>query len=86
MLLWGERLARLKSIVYKLQKALTLKGRYITINQTQFYSEQFDKMCTKYILKEKQEVDGEEKNVVLLETFKNIEIINFLADLLNGGE
>jgi two-component SAPR family response regulator len=79
-------LARLKSIVYKLQKALTLKGRYITINQTQFYSEQLDKMCTKYILKEKQEVDGKEKNVTLLETFRNIDIINFLADLLNGGE
>ena len=46
-------MARLKSIVYKLQKALTLKGRYITINQTQFYSEQLNKMCTKYILKEK---------------------------------
>lgn len=79
-------MARLKSIVYKLQKALTLKGRYITINQTQFYSEQLDKMCTKYILKEKQEVDGKEKNVTLLETFRNIDIINFLADLLNGGE
>lgn len=79
-------LARLKSIIYKLQKALTLKGRYITINQTQFYSEQLDKMCTKYILKEKQEVDGKEKNVTLLETFRNIDIINFLADLLNGGE
>ena len=79
-------MARLKSIVYKLQKALTFKGRYITINQTQFYSEQLDKMCTKYILKEKQEVDGKEKNVTLLETFRNIDIINFLADLLNGGE
>ena len=45
---------KLKSIVYKLQKALILKGRYITINQTQFYSEQLDKMCTKYILREKQ--------------------------------
>ena len=79
-------MARLKSIVNKLQKALTLKGRYIAINQTQFYSEQLGKMCTKYILKEKQEINGEEKNVILLETFKNIDIINFLADLLNGGE
>lgn len=79
-------MARLKSIVYKLQKALTLKGRYITINQTQFYSEQLNKMCTKYILKEKQEIDGEDKNITLLETFKMIDIINFLADTLNGGE
>lgn len=78
-------MAKLKSIVYKLQKALTIKGRYITINQTQFYSEQLDKMCTKYFLREKQEVDGEEKNVTLLETFRMIDIINFLADMLNGG-
>lgn len=79
-------MAKLKSIVYKLQKALTLRGRYITINQTQFYSEQLDKMCTKYFLREKQEIDGEEKNVTLLETFRMIDIINFLADMLNGGE
>lgn len=79
-------MARLKSIVYKLQKALTLKGRYIAINQTQFYSEQLEKMCTKYYLREKQEVNGEEKNVTLLETFRTIDIINFLADMLNGGE
>lgn len=77
---------KLKSIVYKLQKALILKGRYITINQTQFYSEQLDKMCTKYILREKQEIDGEIKNITLLETFKMVDIINCLADLLNGGE
>ena len=76
---------KLKSIVYKLQKALILKGRYITINQTQFYSEQLDKMCTKYILREKQEIDGEIKNITLLETFKMVDIINCLADLLNGG-
>lgn len=76
---------KLKSIVYKLQKALILKGRYITINQTQFYSEQLDKMCTKYILREKQEIDGEIKNITLLETFKMVDIINYLADLLNGG-
>ena len=78
-------MAKLKSIVYKLQKALTLKGRYITINQTQFYSEQLSKMCTKYFLKEKKEIDGEEKNTILLETFRMIDIINFLADELNGG-
>lgn len=75
-------MARLKSIVYKLQKALFQRGRYISINQTQFYSENMDKMLTKYTLKEKQ---GKE-NVVLLETFKTVEIVKFLADLLNGGE
>ena len=68
-----------------MQRALTLKGRYITINQTQFYSERLGKMCTKYFLKEKQEIDGKEKNVTLLETFRMVDVINFLADVLNGG-
>ena len=79
-------MAKLKSIANKLQKALTMNGRYITINQNQFYSEKLEKMCTKYVLKEKAEIDGEPKNVTLLETFRMVDVVNFLADLLNGGE
>ena len=79
-------MAKLKSIANKLQKALTMNGRYITINQNQFYSEKLEKMCTKYVLKEKTEIDGETKNVTLLETFRMVDVVNFLADLLNGGE
>ena len=79
-------MAKLKSIANKLQKALTMNGRYITINQNQFYSEKLEKMCTKYVLKEKVEIDGETKNVTLLETFRIVDVVNFLADLLNGGE
>lgn len=79
-------MAKLKSIANKLQKALTINGRYITINQNQFYSEKLEKMCTKYVLKEKTEIDGETKNVILLETFRMVDVVNFLADLLNGGE
>lgn len=79
-------MAKLKSIANKLQKALTMNGRYITINQNQFYSEKLEKMCTKYVLKEKVEIDGETKNVTLLETFRMVDVVNFLADLLNGGE
>lgn len=79
-------MAKLKSIANKLQKALTMNGRYITINQNQFYSEKLEKMCTKYVLKEKMEIDGETKNVTLLETFRMVDVVNFLADLLNGGE
>lgn len=78
-------MAKLKSIANKLQKALTMNGRYITINQNQFYSEKLEKMCTKYVLKEKVEIDGETKNVTLLETFRMVDVVNFLADLLNGG-
>ena len=79
-------MAKLKSIANKLQKALTMNGRYITINQNQFYSEKLEKMCTKYVLKEKVEIDDKMKNVTLLETFRLVDVVNFLADLLNGGE
>ena len=79
-------MAKLKSIANKLQKALAMNGRYITINQNRFYSEKLEKMCTKYVLKEKTEIDSETKNVTLLETFRMVDVVNFLADLLNGGE
>lgn len=79
-------MAKLKSIANKLQKALTLNGRYITINQNQFYSEKLEKMCTKYVLKEKMEIDGKMKDMTLIETFRMVDVVNFLADLLNGGE
>lgn len=79
-------MAKLKSIANKLQKALTINGRYITINQNQFYSEKLENMCTKYVLKEKMEIDGKMQNVTLLETFRMVDVVNFLADLLNGGE
>ena len=79
-------MAKLKSIANKLQKALTMNGRYITINQNQFYSDKLEKMCTKYVLKEKMEIDGKTKDMTLLETFRMVDVVNFLADLLNGGE
>ena len=79
-------MAKLKSIANKLQKALTMNGRYITINQNQFYSEKLEKMCTKYVLKEKMEIDGKMKDMTLLETLRMVDVVNFLADLLNGGE
>ena len=63
-----------------------MNGRYITINQNQFYSEKLEKMCTKYVLKEKMEIDDKMQNVILLETFRLVDVVNFLADLLNGGE
>ena len=79
-------MAKLKSIANKLQKALTMNGRYVTINQNQFYSDKLEKMCTKYVLKEKMEIDDKMQNVTLLETFRMVDVVNFLADLLNGGE
>ena len=79
-------MAKLKSIANKLQKALTMNGRYITINQNQFYSDKLEKTCTTYVLKEKMEIDDKMQNDTLLETFRMVDVVNFLADLLNGGE
>lgn len=79
-------MAKLKAIAYKLQKALTLKGKYITINQTQIYLEESGRMCTKYVLKEKRTINGKSKNITLLETFRMIDVVNFLVNALNGGD
>lgn len=76
---------RLKSTVYKLQKALSLKGRYIKINQKQFWSDKLEKFCTKYELKETVVEDGVKKEVFLLETFKTVDVVKCLAEMLNGG-
>lgn len=78
---------KLKNIAYKLQKALCLKGRYIKINQTQIYSEEKERMLTKYILKEKMfdEDSGKHKDFTLLETFRMIDVVNYFVEILNGG-
>lgn len=75
----------LKSTVYKLQKALSLKGRYIRINQKQFWSDRLEKFCTKYEVRETTVVDGVKKDTVILETFKTVDVVKCLAELLNGG-
>lgn len=79
-------MAKLRTIANKLQTALTLQGRYITINQTQVYSERLEKMCTKYILRERREILGRNRNITLLETFRMVDVVTFLAEELGGGE
>ena len=81
----GGNLAKLRTIANKLQTALSLQGRYITINQTQVYSEKLEKMCTKYILRERRDILGKKRNITLLETFHMVDVVNFLAGELNGG-
>ena len=76
----------LKGLAYKIQKALLQKGRTITINQSQYYSEQLGKMSTKYIIKERISQDGKSKDVTLFETFSLFEVVDTLAKILNGGE
>lgn len=78
-------MTKLKTTANRLQMALTVRGRYITISTRQFYSEQFEKMCTKYILQERQVIQGEKKNVTLFKTMSMIDVVTFLANELNGG-
>lgn len=77
---------KLKTIINKLQKALAMRGRYVMVNQNQFYFEEIDRICTKFVLTEKKEVDGKIKNITLLESCKAIDVVYFLANMLNGGE
>lgn len=78
-------MAKLKIIASKLQKALAMNGKFITINQIQVYSGEPQRLCTKYVLKERQQRDQKTKYVVIYDSFRMIDIVNYLARLLNGG-
>lgn len=75
----------LKQTMYKLQSALCQKGIYIKINQEQHYSNKAERMVTKYVLQTKQEHNRKIKNVTILETYKQSEVVKFLAEINGGG-
>lgn len=75
----------LRQTMYKLQTALRKKGIYIKIDQKQYYSEKTGRMVTKYVLHEKQEHGGKTKNVTVLETCQQAEVVKFLAEIYGGG-
>lgn len=64
----------LRKLMYKLQTALTRRGRYIRIEQRQFYAEEAGRMLTKYVI-----VEGKK---TLLETFRPADVVKLLADEL----
>ena len=73
----------IKRLAYKLQTALTQKGRFIKINQYQNYSPKAERMVTKYVVVEKkQNKYGKLKDFVLLETYQMAEVVKKLAKLL----
>lgn len=67
----------LRKTMYKIQTALCQQGRYIKINQRQFYTEEAGRMLTKYIIMEGSET--------LLEAYKPADVVKFLADEYGGG-
>lgn len=42
-------------------------------------------MVTKFVLQEKRDINGKEKNVTILETYQISEAVKTLADLYGGG-
>lgn len=64
----------MRRTMYKLQTALVQKGRYIRIDQRQFYAEEAGRMLTKYVI-----VEGKK---ILLETFRPADVVKLLADEL----
>lgn len=81
-------MASLRSIANKLQTALALRGQQYSINQTQFWSENSERMVTKFVLREMTiDKNGKRKSVTVLETYQLIDIVKFFAGKLeNGGE
>ena len=66
--------------MYKLQTALCAQGTRIKINQQQYWNDDAKRMITKYIVKE----DGIYESI--FESYKPHEVVQFLAELLNGGD
>ena len=64
-----------RQLMYKLQKALKQNNIIISISTIQFYSESQDRMIDYYIVKQG-------KNKVLIESASQIQIVRYLADLL----
>lgn len=63
-----------KYLMYKLQKALKQNGIIISINTTQFYSEQQDRMIDYYIIKQNKKQ--------IYASSSQIKIVKFLAEIL----
>ena len=75
-------MANLKRLAYKIQSALSQNGRYIKINQRQYFSEKQGKFCTIYTVVE----NINNKNTVYCESGSIADVVKTLADILNGGE
>ena len=69
-----------KRTMWKLQTALCTQGKRIKINQKQHWSETAGKMVTKYLVV----LDG--FYTPLFESYRPHEIVQVLANMLNGGD
>lgn len=72
----------------RLQTALCLYGKKVTIEQRQAWSEKTQRMVTKYIVRERMKVAGKDKSVTRVESYQMAEVVKTLAALLqevSGG-
>ena len=77
----------LRRMVNKLQTALIAKGRYITVNQKQFYSDDIERVVTLYEVKESivDENGATAKTIKILKTYSLVEVVETLAKIYGGG-
>lgn len=68
----------IRQTMYKIQTALNLSGRRIKINQFQSWSEQQKRMVTKYVITE--------NGATIIESYHAAEVVQKLAELLQGGD
>jgi len=76
----------LRQTAYRLQTALCQRGRYIKINQQQIYSDNLERMVTKYVLRESENINGKKKDVTLLETFQMVDVVKKLVKELGEAD
>ena len=75
-------MASLRALTNKLQTALMFKGRKITVNQFQAYSEKQKRMVTKFVCNEKNQ---EGKYKTIFSSWQLADVVQFLVNELNGG-
>ena len=75
-----------RRVMNKLVLAINLRGRRVKINQVQKYSERCGRMVTKYMVMEErfQPKTGKRRYVSVLESGQAAEVVQALADMLNG--
>lgn len=76
----------LRYTMRRLQTAMIQRGRRIKINQFQSYPDGADHAVTKYVLQErKPDKKGVEKDQTLFESYKQSDVVKWLANELTAG-
>ena len=75
-------MANLRKTTKKIQTALATQGRFVRINQRQYYSADRKKFCTIYSVVEKTP----ENLITHYEGSSFVQVVTTLAEILNGGD